>query len=36
MIFKVIAVDLLRLKKQNNSYWLDTEQQESEAIKKQY
>ena len=36
MIFKVMAIDLLRLKKQNNSYWLDTEQQESEAIKKQY
>lgn len=34
-LFKFLRIDLLRLKKQNNSYWLDVEQNEH-RIRKQY
>jgi hypothetical protein len=36
VLFKLLQIDLLRLKKQKNSYWLDTEQTESNKIRKQY
>jgi len=36
ILFKILRIDLLRLKKQDNSYWLDVEQTNSNRIRKQY
>jgi alpha-glucuronidase len=36
IFFKLLQIDLLRLKKQNDSYWLDVEQTKSHRIRKQY
>jgi hypothetical protein len=36
ILFRLLRIDLLRLKKQNNSYWLDVEQTKSHRIRKQY
>jgi len=36
IFFRVLRVDLLRLKKQNNTYWLDMEHNLSDTIDKQY
>lgn len=36
MLFKFLQIDLLRLKKQSNSYWLDVEETKLNQIRKQY
>ena len=36
ILFKLLRIDLLRLKKQKNSYWLDVEQTEPQRVRKQY
>jgi hypothetical protein len=36
MFFKVLRIDLLRLKKQSTSYWLDTDKIKQSTIFKQY
>ena len=36
VLFRLLRIDLLRLKKQSNSYWLDIEQTKSNRIRKQY
>jgi hypothetical protein len=36
LLFRLIKIDLLRLQKQEDSYWLDTEQTKPERIRKQY
>jgi len=36
VIFRLLRIDLLRLKKQNDSYWLDIEQTKPHRIRKQY
>lgn len=36
IFFKVLRIDLLRLKKQKNSYWLQIEQLKPDRIFKQY
>jgi len=36
VLFKLLRIDLLRLKKQNNSYWLDVEETKHARIRKQY
>ena len=36
ILFRLLRIDLLRLKKQNNSYWLDVEQTKSDRVRKQY
>jgi len=36
ILFKLLRIDLLRLKKQKNSYWLDVEQTKPHRIRKQY
>jgi hypothetical protein len=36
ILFKFLRIDLLRLKKQKNSYWLDVEETKSTGIRKQY
>jgi hypothetical protein len=36
MIFKVLQIDLLRLKKQSTSYWLDVDRIKQSTIFKQY
>jgi len=36
VLFRLLKIDLLRLKKQKNSYWLDVEQTKSDRIRKQY
>jgi len=36
VLFRLLRIDLLRLKKQNNSYWLDVEQKNFDRIRKQY
>jgi hypothetical protein len=36
ILFKLLRIDLLRLKKQNNSYWLDVEETKPHRIRKQY
>ena len=36
IFFRLLQIDLLRLKKQNNSYWLDVEQTTPHRIGKQY
>lgn len=36
IFFRLLQIDLLRLKKQNNSYWLDVEQTAPHRIGKQY
>ena len=36
IFFKVLHIDLLRLKKQSSSYWLDTDKIEQSTIFKQY
>ena len=36
IFFKLLRIDLLRLKKQKNSYWLDVEQTKPDRIRKQY
>jgi len=35
-LFKLLRIDLLRLKKQENSYWLEIEQMKPDRIRKQY
>ena len=36
ILFRLLRVDLLRLKKQNDTYWLNVEQTEPDKIRKQY
>jgi hypothetical protein len=36
ILFRLLQIDLLRLKKQNDSYWLEVEQTKSNRIRKQY
>jgi hypothetical protein len=36
ILFRLLRIDLLRLKKQNGSYWLDVEQTKPHRIRKQY
>jgi len=36
VLFKLLKIDLLRLKKQKNTYWLSMEQLKSDRISKQY
>ena len=36
ILFRLLKIDLLRLKKQNHSYWLDVEQTKLHRIRKQY
>ena len=36
ILFRLLRIDLLRLKKQSNSYWLDVEETEPQRIRKQY
>ena len=36
ILFKLIRIDLLRLKKRKDTYWLDIEIDESNRIRKQY
>ena len=36
IVFRCLGIDLLRLKKQSNSYWLDVEQTKPNMIRKQY
>ncbi len=36
ILFRLLQIDLLRLKKQNNSYWLDIEETKPYMIRKQY
>jgi hypothetical protein len=36
ILFRLLRIDLLRLKKQSNSYWLDMEQTKPHRIRKQY
>ena len=36
ILFRLLRIDLLRLKKQDGTYWLDVEQTKSSRIRKQY
>ena len=36
IMFKFLQIDLLRLKKQEKTYWLDVEQTKPQRIRKQY
>ncbi len=36
ILFRLLRIDLLRLKKHRDSYWLDVEQTKSDRIRKQY
>jgi hypothetical protein len=36
ILFRLLRIDLLRLKKNNTSYWLDVEQTKPHRIRKQY
>lgn len=36
ILFRLLKIDLLRLKKQNDTYWLDVEQNTFHRIRKQY
>ena len=36
ILFRLLRIDLLRLKKQNGTYWLDVEQTKPHRIRKQY
>jgi glycosyltransferase involved in cell wall biosynthesis len=36
ILFRLLRIDLLRLKKQNGTYWLDVEQTKPHRIGKQY
>jgi len=36
ILFRLLRIDLLRLKKQNDTYWLDLEQTKPYRIRKQY
>jgi len=36
ILFRFLQIDLLRLKKQNTTYWLDVEQTKPHRIRKQY
>ncbi len=36
ILFRLLRIDLLRLKKQNTSYWLNIEQLNLDRLKKQY
>jgi len=36
IMFKFLRIDLLRLKKQDGTYWLNVEQTEPHRIRKQY
>ena len=36
IFFKVLRIDLLRLKKQSSSYWLDTDKIEQSTVFRQY
>ena len=36
ILFKLLRIDLLRLKKQDGTYWLDVEQTKPHRIRKQY
>ena len=36
ILFRLLRIDLLRLKKQDGTYWLDVEQTKPQRIRKQY
>ena len=36
ILFRLLRIDLLRLKKQDGTYWLDVEQTKLDRIRKQY
>ena len=36
ILFRILRIDLLRLKKQNNTYWLDMEHNTTDRMGKQY
>ena len=36
IFFRILRIDLLRLKKQNHTYWLDMEHDTTDTISKQY
>ena len=36
ILFKLLQIDLLRIKKQKNSYWLDVEETKATGVRKQY
>ena len=36
IFFRILRIDLLRLKKQNNTYWLDMEHEAPDRMGKQY
>ena len=36
ILFRFLGIDLLRLKKQKDTYWLDSEQNKPHRIRKQY
>tara|TARA_B100001250_G_C19535730_1_gene672452 strand:- start:281 stop:637 length:357 start_codon:yes stop_codon:yes gene_type:complete len=36
IFFKILRIDLLRLKKQRETYWLDMEKNNNQRIRKQY
>ena len=36
ILFRILRIDLLRLKKQNNTYWLDMEHNTTDEMGKQY
>jgi glycosyltransferase involved in cell wall biosynthesis len=36
ILFRLLRIDLLRLKKQDDTYWLDVEQTKPHRIRKQY
>ena len=36
ILFRILRIDLLRLKKQNNTYWLDMEREAPDRMGKQY
>ena len=36
ILFRLLRIDLLRLKKQDGTYWLDVEQTKPHRIRKQY
>ena len=36
ILFRLLRIDLLRLKKQNGTYWLDVEQTTPDRVRKQY
>ena len=36
IIFKILKIDILRLERKNNTYWLETEESDSKGVVKQY